>query len=68
VMEVYGVDTCSQYPANGSVKFTAVHVYDLNGSETTPSTWNRDDNTSDPQCAIGVAASTHKTTITFNAQ
>jgi hypothetical protein len=65
--EVYGVDRCSQYPANGSITFSNIHVYDQNGTETTPSNWNVMKSGSAPSCNYGVAVSKNVTKITFNA-
>ncbi len=67
VMEVYGVSQCSQYPSNGSIKFTGDYVYDLNGSEVTPSSWNTTIASTAPACNYAVSPTTHKTTITFNS-
>ena len=65
--EVYGVDRCSQYPANGSITFSNIHVCDQNGTETTPSNWNVMKAGSAPSCNCGVAVSRNVTKITFNA-
>jgi hypothetical protein len=66
VMEVYGVSQCSQYPANGSIKFTDVQAYDLNDADVTPSNWNVGIASTAPACNYAVAPTTHTTTITFN--
>jgi hypothetical protein len=66
VMEVYGVTQCSQYPANGSIKFTDVQVYDLNGADVTPSNWNISIASTAPSCNYAVTPTTRTTTITFN--
>ncbi|HEX5687462.1 MAG TPA: hypothetical protein VFY73_25885 [Ideonella sp.] len=64
--EAYGVDRCSHYPANGSITFSNIHVYDLNGVETTPTTWNTFKSTSAPACNYGVSVTKNVTKITFN--
>lgn len=64
--EAYFVTQCSHYPANGSIKFTNIHVYDLAGVETTPSTWNHFIAGGAPACNYAVNTTTHATTITFN--
>lgn len=65
--EVYGVSQCSQYPANGSITFSAIHVFDQNGVETTPTTWNTMKSGSAPACNYGVAVTKNVTKITFSA-
>jgi len=65
--EVYGVSSCSQYPANGSITFSAIHVFDQNGTETTPTTWNTMKSGSAPACNYGVAVTKNVTKITFSA-
>jgi hypothetical protein len=67
VMEVYGVSQCSQYPANGSIRFTDVRVYNLNNGEVTPSNWNTGIASTAPACNYAVAPTRHTTTITFDS-
>ncbi|HJV67678.1 hypothetical protein [Ideonella sp.] len=64
--EAYGVSTCSHFPANGSIRFTNIHVYDLNGVETTPANWNTFIAGGAPPCNYVVTPTTHTTTITFD--
>jgi hypothetical protein len=66
VMEVYGVSACSQYPSNGSITFSAIHVYDLNLNESTPTNWNKSVGNPSPSCSYGLTATTNKSVITFN--
>lgn len=65
--EAYGVDRCSQYPSNGSITFSNIHVYDLNGNESTPSSWNTMKSSDAPACNYGVAVTKSVTKITFSA-
>jgi hypothetical protein len=65
--EVYGVSQCSQYPANGSITFSNIHVYDQNGTETTPSTWNTMKSSGAPACNYGVSVTKNVTKITWSA-
>jgi hypothetical protein len=67
VMEVYGVNTCSQYPSNGSISFSNIHVYDLGGTESTPSNWNKSVGNPSPSCSYGLTTTKSTAVITFNA-
>lgn len=64
--EAYGVTTCSHFPANGSITFSQIRVYDLNGVESTPSSWNQFIAGGAPACHYTVTAPTHTTTITWD--
>ena len=64
VMEVYGVSTCTQLPASGSITFTNVKVYDTSGAIVTP-TWRSSIASSAPRCSYVVNASTNQTQLTF---
>jgi hypothetical protein len=68
VLEVYGVNTCSQFPSNGSITFSAIHFYDLNNAESTPGTWTKSIGNVSPSCSYGITATANKTVITWKAQ
>lgn len=65
VLEVYGVSTCNQYPANGSVTYTNVLAYDTKGQPVMP-VWSSDISSAAPACGYVVDATTNQTTITFD--
>lgn len=64
VMEVYGVGACTQLPANGSITFTNVKVYDTSGAIVTPA-WRSSIASGAPRCGYVVNASTNQTQLTF---
>jgi hypothetical protein len=64
--EAYGVSTCSEFPANGSITFSSIRVYDLNGVESTPSNWNVFIAGGAPACHYAVVPTMHTTTISFD--
>jgi hypothetical protein len=65
VMEVYGVSTCDQFPASGSLDFKSVKVLDVNAQPITPS-WLTGFNASAPDCSYVVTANPKETLISFN--
>ncbi|MBS0445406.1 MAG: hypothetical protein JSR59_05580 [Proteobacteria bacterium] len=65
VMEVYGIRSCDQLPASGSVAFTGVRVVDFNGQPVRPPWQTQIDNTA-PACSYGVDTGPRTTTITFD--
>lgn len=67
-MEVYGVSACSDFPANGSILFKKIHVYDLAGDESTPEKWLKFIDPYAPPCNYRVKRTMHTTTITFNTR
>jgi hypothetical protein len=65
VLEVYGVSTCDQFPANGSITFTNVLAYDTKARLVTP-VWSTDISSAAPACGYAVDATTNQTTISFD--
>jgi hypothetical protein len=65
VMEVYGVFTCNQYPANGKLDYTHVKVEDLSSTIQAP-VWQTTVTSSAPPCNYVVNATTNETVITFS--
>jgi len=64
-METYGVNTCNQFPANGSITFDHINVYDVNFQQVTPTWTEIVDDSNAPDCSYAVNATTKKTVITF---
>lgn len=67
VLEAYGVAACGQYPANGSVDFTNIEVYDTDFNLLTP-TWQTSTTNARPQCSYTVNATTSETSISFDTR
>jgi hypothetical protein len=65
--EAYFVTQCAHFPSNGSIKFTANHVYDMNGNESTPANWDSFVTGGAPPCNYVVNTTPNRTTITFKA-
>jgi len=64
-METYGVNTCNQFPANGSITFDHINVYDVDFVQVTPVWFDHVDGSNAPSCGYAVNATTRKTVITF---
>ncbi|MFO1340585.1 MAG: hypothetical protein U1F53_20580 [Burkholderiaceae bacterium] len=64
--EAYFVTQCSHFPANGSIKFSGLHVYDMAGAESTPASWSQFVSGGAPACHYEVATTTHTTKIRFD--
>lgn len=64
--EAYFVSQCSHFPANGSIQFTGIHVYDMNGVESTPANWGSFVSGAAPSCSYVVTTTPQTTKITFN--
>lgn len=63
--EAYFVTQCSHFPANGSIKFSGIRVYDMSGVESTPTNWGSFVAGGAPSCNYVVNTTQHTTTITF---
>jgi hypothetical protein len=64
VMEVYGVGDCAQFPANGSITFTNVKVWDYAGHTLSPTYGGRVASGA-PSCGYDINATTSQTVIGF---
>ncbi|RDD80262.1 hypothetical protein DVJ77_18210 [Dyella tabacisoli] len=67
VLEAYGVDTCDQYPASGSISFTDIGVYTLDGNPVASPPWNNSYpvGSQSPQCNYGVSATSSTSTLVY---
>jgi hypothetical protein len=64
-METYGVSTCDQFPANGSITFNHIKTFDVNFNKVTP-TWQDNVNGGGaPNCGYAVTTTASTTKITF---
>jgi hypothetical protein len=63
-LEVYNLDSCAEFPGNGSTTMSNIALYDQNGAALTPS-FRTQTNSESPSCAFGARATTTSTTLDY---